>query len=239
MTKQKQFLHGSVLVFGLFAAGNAAAASVGHMLPVSITGALSGTSIFDTGVYGFADPNNLAGLPQFNSSMGILEQVSLRIDGHLTYDITIAGDGIFDANEANSAYADATVGITAAVPVGPITEGRPWVTQGTYIGCFDQEYACEDTSYGDFYPASEGIFLGADMDAFKGVGDLSALSIDLIFGLANPSVDNLGDALVGINSAFLGNVTVTYTYSEVPLPAAAWLFGSALLGLGVIKRRKA
>ena len=27
--------------------------------------------------------------------------------------------------------------------------------------------------------------------------------------------------------------------SEVPLPAAAWLFGSALLGLGAIKRRKA
>ncbi len=27
--------------------------------------------------------------------------------------------------------------------------------------------------------------------------------------------------------------------SEVPVPAAAWLFGSALLGLGVVKRRKA
>ena len=27
--------------------------------------------------------------------------------------------------------------------------------------------------------------------------------------------------------------------SEVPLPAAAWLFGSALLGLGAIKRKKA
>lgn len=27
--------------------------------------------------------------------------------------------------------------------------------------------------------------------------------------------------------------------SEVPIPAAAWLFGSAILGLGVIKRRNA
>ena len=239
MTKQKQFLHGSVLVFGLFAAGNAAAASVGHMLPVTITGALSGTSIFDNGVYGFADPNNLAGLPQFNSSMGILNKVSLQIAGELIYDITIAGDGIIDSNEANSAYADATVGITAAVPVGQQIEGRPWVTQGTYIGCSDQEYACEDTSNGYFSPASEGIFLGADMDAFKGAGDLLALSIDLIFGLANPLLDNLDYAFVDIYSTFSGSVTVTYTYSEVPLPAAAWLFGSALLGLGVIKRRKA
>jgi hypothetical protein len=31
----------------------------------------------------------------------------------------------------------------------------------------------------------------------------------------------------------------SFTVSEVPIPAAAWLFGSALLGLGVIKRRKA
>ena len=30
-----------------------------------------------------------------------------------------------------------------------------------------------------------------------------------------------------------------YVMSEVPIPAAAWLFGSALLGLGAIKRRKA
>ena len=27
--------------------------------------------------------------------------------------------------------------------------------------------------------------------------------------------------------------------AAVPLPASAWLFGSALLGLGVIKRKKA
>lgn len=29
------------------------------------------------------------------------------------------------------------------------------------------------------------------------------------------------------------------TVSSVPIPAAAWLFGSALLGLGAVKRRKA
>jgi hypothetical protein len=32
---------------------------------------------------------------------------------------------------------------------------------------------------------------------------------------------------------------VVATVSNVPLPAAAWLFGSALIGLGVIKRKKA
>lgn len=32
---------------------------------------------------------------------------------------------------------------------------------------------------------------------------------------------------------------IAVSSSVVPLPAAAWLFGSALLGLGVLKRRKA
>ncbi len=32
--------------------------------------------------------------------------------------------------------------------------------------------------------------------------------------------------------------SITVSVSEVPVPAAAWLFGSALLGLGTIKRRR-
>ena len=33
----------------------------------------------------------------------------------------------------------------------------------------------------------------------------------------------------------LGNLVIT---NPVPIPAAAWLFGSALVGLAVVKRRK-
>ena len=29
-----------------------------------------------------------------------------------------------------------------------------------------------------------------------------------------------------------------YSFTVVPIPGAAWLFGSALLGLGIAKRRK-
>ncbi len=35
------------------------------------------------------------------------------------------------------------------------------------------------------------------------------------------------------------NIGFTAGVSAVPIPAAAWLFGSALLGLGVVKRKKA
>ena len=36
-----------------------------------------------------------------------------------------------------------------------------------------------------------------------------------------------------------GTSGTSWSVASVPLPAAAWLFGSALLGLGVIKRKKA
>ncbi|MCP5131559.1 MAG: VPLPA-CTERM sorting domain-containing protein [Pseudomonadales bacterium] len=40
------------------------------------------------------------------------------------------------------------------------------------------------------------------------------------------------------DTANSGNVTlVTFTPSPVPIPAAAWLFGSALLGLAAVKRK--
>jgi len=57
-----------------------------------------------------------------------------------------------------------------------------------------------------------------------------------------------GDALgIGISDAFTFSIDVpdmrSFTLRQwmtpVPLPAAAWLFGSALLGLGALKRKKA
>lgn len=39
---------------------------------------------------------------------------------------------------------------------------------------------------------------------------------------------------------YTGDLSVTYTYDPVPVPAAVWLFGSGLIGLiGVARRRKA
>jgi hypothetical protein len=52
-------------------------------------------------------------------------------------------------------------------------------------------------------------------------------SNDLVFRWVNEDL-----SAVGVNTV-AGSITV------VPLPAAAWLFGSALLGLGVVKRKKA
>ena len=41
------------------------------------------------------------------------------------------------------------------------------------------------------------------------------------------------------SSGYVTGGVAYITPSQVPIPAAAWLFGSALLGLGVVKRKKA
>ena len=70
--------------------------------------------------------------------------------------------------------------------------------------------------------------------------DIAAVVPDaskLLFQADTSLVSNAGD---GESSAIIqltgGSIDVRTTV--VPLPAAAWLFGSALLGLGAIKRRK-
>ena len=47
-----------------------------------------------------------------------------------------------------------------------------------------------------------------------------------------------GTGSLYVDAAFLGDATGTFTYSEVPVPAAAWLFGSGLLGLTARARNR-
>lgn len=47
-----------------------------------------------------------------------------------------------------------------------------------------------------------------------------------------------GQYVLKMATNMLAPSSSTSTVSAVPLPAAAWLFGSALLGLGVLRRRK-
>ena len=47
-----------------------------------------------------------------------------------------------------------------------------------------------------------------------------------------------GAAASCVSDTFLDNITITADVSAVPIPAAAWLFGSGLLGLVGVARRK-
>ena len=49
---------------------------------------------------------------------------------------------------------------------------------------------------------------------------------------------NYGNCIANVNDAPYAKVDYTYEVSSVPVPAAVWLFGSALLGLAGVARRK-
>ncbi len=60
-------------------------------------------------------------------------------------------------------------------------------------------------------------------------------------GIANPANSLSGDwlAFTTVDSVSGATATINYAVTPVPVPAAAWLFGSGLLGLaGVARRRK-
>ena len=74
--------------------------------------------------------------------------------------------------------------------------------------------------------------IGSSFDAgpFRLDGDLGNTSNCIEFGTADSCTNN------NRNTAF-ADTPGSWTVSPVPLPGAAWLFGSALVAIGVIRRR--
>jgi hypothetical protein len=81
-------------------------------------------------------------------------------------------------------------------------------------------------------------------------GGFVAVSSDYVSGTnLSASATIIGGSLVGLSTGTFvstfssGGVSDTITVrvgqvSPVPIPATAWLFGTALLGLGAMKRKK-
>jgi hypothetical protein len=71
---------------------------------------------------------------------------------------------------------------------------------------------------------------------FELVNGVTDWVVDIAYGVY-PQTDSVGD---GEGAIWYPDAQATWTRTpEVPIPAAAWLFGSALLGLGVVKRKRA
>lgn len=105
---------------------------------------------------------------------------------------------------------------------------------------FNQPHAQGELLYGWNWTSDDSI----DGVLFAG-SDNSGLSIKKDSAYVQDWM--IGDTMTGFGGAYdsLGqlssyDLTLTLTdISPVPVPAAAWLFGSALLGLAVVKRKKA
>lgn len=83
-------------------------------------------------------------------------------------------------------------------------------------------------------PATPDMNAGVQINIFE---------VNPAIGMAQLTTAQADDMLAGlwyinIHSSTFGGGEIRGQVNVVPLPAAAWLFGTALLGLGAIKRRK-
>jgi len=172
----------------------------------------------------------------------VTDRLYLRFDTfNLTYNETleaISAGGAYEGwSIATAAVADEF--IEAVLDVPSTCTGS--TAYGVVCGVID------DWTDGDF-----GLSASTDSDTFAYVNDgipdpLKPIGIVTIgrHQVPNTVVDRQAYASVaGFDASKDGpigpyNLLLYTNASEVPLPAAAWLFGSALLGLGVVKRKKA
>lgn len=208
----------------------------------SVVGNTSYTENYYSPVLGHVSGTSLSTLPQFDTSQGSLESVTISINGSLSFDSYFQAQG----NSNPSAYINANASFNIGVGV------RSWVG-GTFQEAFDLQNhsmscsgntgssSCNSWETNSFNVNTSIMFTGTDVDDFIGSGDLgTSSSLGLYANLNSPiHLHNLNRAFLNINPIqFDGDITVEYSTSAVPVPAAVWLFGSALAGLGFTRKSK-
>lgn len=127
------------------------------------------------------------------------------------YTIGLANSGSFTSlNALGAAYEDAVI------------RNQPWANSNAiallFMGAVGNDLGLNIGSTSDYGPFFVTYETGLNAAVYRSDG-------------------SSGIGAMSRNSS--GTFAIVTDVSAVPLPAAAWLFGSALLGLGVIKRKKA
>jgi hypothetical protein len=121
---------------------------------------------------------------------------------------------VFDIDWVNTSFGDAAGPVVGAS--GTNVKTLDWVDFGAWISMHIEVVGSNFTDLGfyiDFIPGIDPVVFDGGVAEFSG---------------------NEWEV-----NGTVGRFTYGQSLPEVPVPAAAWLFGSALLGLGVVKRKKA
>jgi hypothetical protein len=235
------------MTVAILTAGLASASTISY---TAIVG--SYPTSFTTG----AAPVPALSLQGFNSSLGTLTGVSLTLDALFAINLTVGNYSDtfftenpitmqFDAPQTETYYNASAMG-TAAVtgPGGLSLSISPSTISESDLSPGLLSAGTSPTGYQDTYNglAASGTATAnpVDLSDYINSGFLTTISFSAGSLQAHGS-SSFGDIFYNVNGAASGSVEVTYTYNAAPVggapePASIFLMGSALLGVGLLRK---
>ena len=143
------------------------------------------------------------------------------------------------AGPNNPAMKQANVGIGLLTPGQAVTVSFDWkVTESSFGNVFA---ALQSEQAGGGASQTDIILGGAvSTSGWTNVSTTINIGPDVAEGISLELVAICGGEVGCQSNIFWDNISITADVAAVPVPAAAWLFGSGLLGLiGVARRKKA
>lgn len=231
-------LTGLSLVAGIGVTGTASAATISNS---DMFSTLDSQMVTDTGVSSPTTAQNTVAqtiqLSQFDPSLGTLTGVTFN----LTSTLSETGLSLSVSPQENGSDGSASADFTLTIDDG-ITSGALFDQTFIHSVSCSGSGPCTNADTTFDFEIFDDAFSAAVLAGYQGMSTYNVTVSQLIdLSATSAGGSDSGFASASFAGGWQGSIAVTYTYDEVvvPIPAAAWLFGSGLLGLlGTVKRKR-
>lgn len=243
---------GGLGLIGVLSVSTAQAATVSFMTTVN---QFSGNLNFNGSLVG--------GLSKFDPSLGMLTGVTLSAMGDYDAEFEVLG---FVDDESSSHAVAGSISYQGSISINEPGTNVGLLgandAYGVFFDCMgeaDSGFACTDDFFepisesgiysgstaGDATPLLQRLELNDLVDLFVGTDNIDSAVLEVglfafidgiqIFEQDNFTIEDLGGSYV--LGPTIVSIAYEYTPVVVPVPASAWLFGTALSGLVVLRRK--